>query len=81
MNNTKKLKRIVEDTLLLDEGEYSESLKRDDVDSWDSLGMVSLLVGLQKEFGVSMDAAETVSVESIDDLKSLLVGKGVDFSK
>tara|TARA_Y100001935_G_scaffold255475_1_gene268794 strand:+ start:3013 stop:3243 length:231 start_codon:yes stop_codon:yes gene_type:complete len=51
-----------------------------DFPEWDSLGHLSLLTELEDKFQISFDMEETMSIQSISDLKNVLESKGVDCS-
>ena len=79
MSNTQKLKELLMDIFLLEEKEFSFELSQTDIDTWDSLGTVSMAVGIQEEFGYHMSPEEAVKMASISDIKSLLEEKGIKF--
>ena len=51
-----------------------------DFPEWDSLGHLNLLTGLEEKFSISFDMEETMSVESVQDLKNILDAKKVECS-
>tara|TARA_B110000003_G_C16608394_1_gene518435 strand:- start:1120 stop:1350 length:231 start_codon:yes stop_codon:yes gene_type:complete len=51
-----------------------------DFPEWDSLGHLNLLTELEEKFNISFDMDETMSIQSIADLKKTLEDKGVDCS-
>tara|TARA_B110000008_G_C16798677_1_gene495733 strand:+ start:333 stop:557 length:225 start_codon:yes stop_codon:yes gene_type:complete len=51
-----------------------------DFPEWDSLGHLNLLTTLEQEFNISFDMDETMSIQTIKDLKEILEKKGVDWS-
>ena len=51
-----------------------------DFPEWDSLGHLSLLTALEEKFNISFDMDETMSIQSIGDLKGVLESKEVDCS-
>jgi len=51
-----------------------------DFPEWDSLGHLSLLTDLEEKFNISFDMDETMSIQSIGDLKGILESKGVNCS-
>jgi|TARA_X000000368_G_scaffold162289_1_gene127917 acyl carrier protein len=51
-----------------------------DFPEWDSLGHLSLLTELEERFNITFDMDETMSIQSIADLKKTLQDKGVDCS-
>ena len=79
MNNREKLKGLLIDVFLLDESEFRFDLRREDIGTWDSLGTVSLAVGLQDVFGHHLSPAEAVGLASVEDIVAILRSKGVDF--
>lgn len=50
-----------------------------DFPEWDSLGHLNLLSSLEDEFDISFDMDETMSIQTIKDLKEILEKKGVDW--
>ena len=79
MENREKLKKVVEDVFLLQPGEFRFDLRRDEVETWDSFGVVSLAVGIQEAFGYHLTPAEAVGIKGVADIISLLSTKGFKF--
>jgi acyl carrier protein len=79
MENREKLKKVVEDVFLLQPGEFRFDLRRDEVETWDSFGVVSLAVGIQEAFGYHLAPTEAVGINSVADIISLLSTKGIKF--
>ena len=48
-----------------------------DFPEWDSLGHLNLLTSLEEKFNISFDMEETMSIQSVQDLKNILEKKGV----
>jgi acyl carrier protein len=67
-----KLKGVVIQALKIDPADYREDLKAGDLDAWDSLGHVNLLLEVQKAFNVTFDVTEMIEIESLADLRALL---------
>jgi acyl carrier protein len=63
---------------LLNPSEFRFDLTRNDIVTWDSLGVVSLAVGVHETFGYHMTPEEAVSVHGVGDLITLLRSKGID---
>lgn len=49
-----------------------------DIPGWDSLGHINLMSVLESEFQITLDINEIVSLESINDIKKILMKKGVN---
>jgi acyl carrier protein len=79
MDNREKLKKVVEDVFLLQPGEFRFDLRRDEVDTWDSFGVVSLAVGIQETFGYHFTPAEATGIKGVADIINLLSAKGIKF--
>lgn len=67
-----RLKLIVIETLKMKPSDYADDLKAGDLPEWDSLGHVTLLQAVQKDFDVTFDIADAIEIESLGDLKRVL---------
>ena len=79
MANREKLKQLMIDVFLLDPAEFHFDLVADDLDTWDSLGVVSLAVGLHETFGYHCTPEEAAAIRGVPDIIALLTSKGVGF--
>lgn len=79
MTNRDKLRTLLIDVFLLEESEVSFELKRTDVRTWDSLGLVALAMGVEEVFGLHLTPAEVSEIAGVPDLMAVLVGKGIAF--
>lgn len=78
MSNGEKLRQLVTDVLLLEEDEYREDLTREDVETWDSLAVVSIAVGIHEVFGYHPTPDEATAIHSVADIVELLSKKGIE---
>ena len=60
---------VVEDLVLTDE------TTADDVEEWDSLSHVQLVVALEKAFGIKFTSREILSWDNVGDLVDCIAGK------
>ena len=81
MTNREKLKDLIMDVFILDESEFSFDLRREEVETWDSLGVVSLAVGVQETFGYHLSPEEAIGLQGIGDLISILESEGIPFDE
>jgi acyl carrier protein len=81
MTNRDKLKQLVIDVFILSESQFNFELKRDEVANWDSLGTISLAVGVQETFGYHFTPDEAIGISSVRELIITLESKGVSFSE
>jgi acyl carrier protein len=79
MTNTEKLKDLVVDVFLIDPKEFRLDLKRGEIETWDSLGVVSLAVGVQETFGHHLTQEEAVGITGIRDIIGILEARGISF--
>lgn len=79
MKNNDKLKGLLMDIFLLTEEEFRLDLKREDIDTWDSLGTVSMAVGIQETFGYHFTPEEAMGLSSFSEIIAILESKGVSF--
>jgi acyl carrier protein len=78
VSNGEKLRQLVMDVLLLDDDEYRIDLAREDVETWDSLGVVSIAVGIDEVFGYHPTPVEATGIHSVTDIIELLASKGIE---
>ena len=80
MTNREKLSDLLIDIFLLEPEEFSFDLSREEVDTWDSLAVVSVAVGVHETFGYHMTPEEATSVREVRDIIDLLETKGISFA-
>lgn len=81
MTNREKLQELLIDVFLLDRDEFHFELRREDVETWDSLAVVSVAVGVQETFGYHFTPAEATSVNKVLDIIDILESKGISFDE
>jgi len=79
VSNLEQLKQLILDTFLLDPSEFRLDLRREEVETWDSLGVVSLAVGVHETFGYHFTPEEATGLESVQDVVRILESKGIPF--
>ncbi len=73
-----RLDELLLDVFLLEPEELHDGLRRDELETWDSLGMVSLAVGVEEALGYHMTPEEAAELASVADLVALLRARGID---
>ena len=53
-------------------------MTREEVETWDSLGVVSIAVGIDEVFGYHPTPEEATGIRSVTDIIDLLVSKGIE---
>ncbi len=81
MTNREKLKELLMDVFLIDSSEFRFDMVREEIESWDSLGVVSMAVGIQETFGYHMKPEEAVAIKGFQQIIELLESKGIKFDE
>ena len=63
-----QLTEIFQDVLDVDDLVVTDALKADDVDEWDSLSHIQLIVAIEKEFKTKFTSKEILSWKNIGEL-------------
>jgi acyl carrier protein len=81
MSNQNKLFETIASVFNTDLDSISEASSPDTVTGWDSMGMVHLVVELEKVFNVQFDIMEIADFHSVEIIKTVLIEKGVVFDQ
>jgi acyl carrier protein len=81
MSNRDKLKLLLMDVFILTEADFRFDLKREEILTWDSLGIVSMAVGVQETFNYHLTPQEAMGVTGVQDIIRILESKGIPFSE
>lgn len=73
----KRLVSILTDVFSLRETEIHPDLTKDDVDVWDSLKQMDLVVSLENGYGISLEMSDIVEMTSVKSIMLVLNEKGV----
>jgi acyl carrier protein len=74
----KRLTVILADVFGLREKEILPDLSREDVDSWDSLKQMDLVLSLERNYEIALDISDIVKMMAVSDIIAVLNGKGVN---
>ena len=77
--NYERLKDLLVDVLLIEPSEFSLTLTKSAVDTWDSLAVVAVAVGIEEVFGYHPTTQEAMRLQSVQDIITLLEEKGISF--
>ncbi len=67
MSNAEKIE-LLEEMMELDEGTLSEETMLDEVEEWDSLAHLSLIILMSDNFGKKITAKEIKAFEKVSDI-------------
>ncbi len=71
MTKNEKL-ALLEDMLELEEGELNEEMKLEDIESWDSMAKLSLIVLMDDEFSKKISGQQIRSFVTIKDILNFM---------
>jgi acyl carrier protein len=71
-NSYQKLTQVFHDVFDDDSIVVTPELTADDVDEWDSLAHIRLVVAVEKKFGMKFSAAEVGELKNVGELVSLI---------
>lgn len=71
-----KLNEIFEDVLDLDETpELTDATTANDIEEWDSLAQVQLIVAIEKSFGIKFTAKEMLMWQNVGEMVNGILSK------
>jgi len=70
-----RVTEIVADVLGLDDLKLEPSMTAADVDGWDSLAHVQIIVAVEKSFGIRFSTGEIASIENVGVLFDRIAGR------
>ena len=71
----KQMEEIFKDVLDLEELELTEDTTADDIDEWDSLSHIQLIVAIEKGFGIKLTAREVKELADVGEMVSCIQSK------
>ncbi len=78
MNETEvytKLYDVFDEFFGLEQSEVVPELTADQVDGWDSLNHIRLMLKIQSEFGVKFSSGQISGLQNVGELANILVAK------
>jgi acyl carrier protein len=79
VTNREKLKNLLIDVFLLEPSTFNFAITRDEVETWDSLGIVAMAVGIHETFGYHFTPDEAMNIRGVQDIIDILAKKGIPF--
>lgn len=71
----KQMEEIFKDVLDLEELELTEDTTADDIDEWDSLSHIQLIVAIEKGFNIKLTAREVKELADVGEMVSCIQSK------
>ena len=57
--------------------EISAQTSHEDLEEWDSLNLINLMIALESEFGVTLEVEDAAELLSIEKIVAVLRGRGL----
>lgn len=71
----KKVKEIFADTFEIQESEVHNESSSNNIDNWDSLSHISLILGIENEFNIKFKMEEVLKLSSFKIIVQAIKGK------
>jgi len=71
MNDLEKIS-LLEETFDIDEGTLSPEMTLDDIDEYDSMTKLSLIVMIDEEFGKKLSGSEIKELKTVRDIMNIM---------
>jgi acyl carrier protein len=68
-----RLTEVMRDLFEIEDLEYSDSLKADDVEGWDSLSHIRFLIAVEREFGLRFTSGEIDGFKNVGEMLDVIV--------
>ncbi len=77
--NEVRLKRVLSDIFGVPSEKIGDEASVDDIETWDSLNHMKLVIALESEFSISFSEEQTVEIINLPLIKAVLSEHGVGF--
>jgi acyl carrier protein len=78
MNMDRRLAELLAGVFGMSVSEIQLNLQKADVDNWDSLKQMDLVVTLEREYGIQLEITDIVRMISVGDIMAVLQEKGIN---
>ena len=78
MSNFETYKKVFLDSLNIQNDQFNENLKYNEIPEWDSIGHMTLISGLEENFNISIDTDDIVDFSSFQKGKQILKKYKID---
>ena len=79
MNNKQKYNQAFMESFSIDESALDDNLKYNTIQSWDSIGHMALIAGLEDAFDIMMEMDDIIDFSSYKEGFEIIAKYGVEF--
>ena len=77
MNNIERIEKVFRTVLIEDNAAgFSESATMDEINSWDSLNFINIIIALEQEFDLKIDGLDAAEMTSIPRILGYIEDNG-----
>ena len=69
---SQKLKAVILKTLELEDYDFRDEMRADEVPGWDSLSHVHVILAVEKEYGIRLMGSDLLRLKCVGDLQKLV---------
>jgi len=81
LNAEQKLKKIMADLFEIKEDEITDESSINNIEKWDSLKHINLIISIEEQFGIIISADDIVEMTMFAKIKHILREKKLKFNK
>ena len=78
MTPKEKYSSIFKSALSIGDDKLNDQLKYNEIEEWDSLNHLNLVMALSEEFDITLEFVEVLSIEKIGDIYPLIEKRGIE---
>ena len=79
MNNKQKYNKVFLESFSINESALDDNLKYNTIQSWDSIGHMALIAGLEDAFDIMMEMDDIIDFSSYKEGFEIIAKYGVEF--
>ena len=78
LNAKQELKKIMAELFDIKEDEITDESSMDNIVKWDSLNHINLIMTIEEQFRITMNADDIIEMTSFAKIKHILRGEGIE---
>jgi len=67
MNTKDRVLNVFSKVFNLNDNQIDKSTRKEDIESWDSIGHLSLIMGLEEEFQIKLTTDEIIAINNVEN--------------
>ena len=75
--NSDKLLVLLSEIFQVNKSEINNNSSPQNTKTWDSFNTLKMVMELEKEFKITMPLEDVIEIKSVEDIKNLLISKGI----